>query len=135
MGLRRLLWSVFPPSEVVATCQCIREFLAGASVFTPPELEHLALRAAKDAEKTIYSVRGEHITPDHLALILVTNAVARLIPSGAYHSYRGVLNGAGQSMLETWDRAIATLTSKGRYTNVQASEDRAWIRAQIKCGG
>jgi hypothetical protein len=138
-ALRNLVWRILPPPEVTDTRRHVRTFLAdathldsGAGVFFPPEVERLALRLVSDIDRTVYSIRVDKKQPDELALILITNVLAGLLPSGRYHTYRGVLSGAGTAMLAGWERSLTQLRERGYYTDEQVQQDREWIRKQIK---
>jgi hypothetical protein len=89
----------------------------------------------KQQEKTIYSIRVDQMKPDHLALMLITNALAGRLQSGQFHTYRGVLSMTGTELLNIWDAAIKQLHAKGYYSDAKYEEDRTWIRNEIKSVG
>src|SRR5688572_1005813 len=103
--MRSLLWKVFAPYEVRLTVAQIKTFLANAAGPSLALIEPTAVSLAREAEKTVYSVRIDHMKPDHLALLLITNVVGNSIGSGSHHTYRGVLNAVGTDMLAVWSAA------------------------------
>lgn len=133
--LTRLAWKFFPPYEVTATCEQIRHFLALRTALNPPELERLAIALAKDSERTVYSIRFDRKTPEHLALILISNVLSQLLPSGRYHLYRGVLTGQGAALLQTWHEVIAELQESGYYTKEEADQDVIWMKRELLVAG
>ena len=83
----------------------------------------------------MYTIRVDKKQPDQLALMLIMNVIARLLPSGMYHVYRGLLSGAGHSMLAVWNRSLNLLCERGFYTEEEVESDRQWIYEQINGAG
>ncbi len=54
-----------------------------------------ALALAKNADRTVYSIRIGGLKPDQLALILIFNVLTRNLQSGHEHVYRGRLSIVG----------------------------------------
>src|SRR5574340_1427176 len=97
--LQRAFWKIFPPLEVKATTEEIIAFLSGYAGEYRRILEKNAIALANDADKTIYSIRIEHMKPDHLALLLISNVTGQHLSMGNYHIYRGVLRDVGNEIL------------------------------------
>lgn len=133
--MRKLFWKFFPPYEVKLTMEEVRAFLKQTAGSCPGVIEQEVLALVRDADRTVYSVRIDHMKPDHLALLLVTNVLGRHIGSGSHHTYRGVLNMVGQDLLKVWHSAQKALLDRGYVTEHEVNEDNQWIRDQIKNAG
>lgn len=129
----RLFWKVFPPYEVRLTIEEIRSFLDGA--MCRPLVEPLAIALAKNAKRTIYSIRIDGMKPDRLALLLITNVIGEQISSGSHHTNRGNLSIIGSDLLRTWSAAVSRLKERGYYTDDEAKEDMRWIEEKIAGAG
>lgn len=133
--LQRAFWKVFPPLEVKATTEEIIAFLSGYAGEYRRILEKNAIALANDAEKTIYSIRIEHMQPDHLALLLISNVTGQHLSMGNYHIYRGVLSDVGHEILAVFTRAVKTMAERGYHSPEEAEQDLAWVRKQIASAG
>lgn len=133
--MKNLLWKVFPPYEVKLTQQALKSFLDQAAGISRSAIEPELAFLAKDAEKTVYSIRIDNMKPEQLALLLVTNVIGRHIGSGRYHTYRGVLNSVGSDMHKLWNSAQQIMVERGYSTEAEATEDNLWIQKQIKNAG
>ncbi len=130
--MRKMLWKIFPPYEVKLTVEEAKVFLGQTAEICRSIVEPEIVALAKDADKTVYSVRIDRMKPDHLALLLITNVVGRHIGSGAHHTYRGVLSMKGQDMLKVWHSAQKAMMERGYATEAEVAEDNQWIQEQIK---
>lgn len=133
--MRGLLWKLFPPYEVKLTIEAIQAFLSDNAGFCRSLVEPAALALAKDAEKTVYSVRIEHMKPDHLALLIITNVLGAYICSGQYHTYRATLSIIGKDMLKVWHAAQGSMLKLGYASEAEVAEDNEWIQKQVKLAG
>jgi hypothetical protein len=127
-----IVWKIFPPYEVKVTLAEIDDFLNENASLCKDVVRCEARSLAKVAEKTVHSIRIDHLKPDQLALILITKVLGRHLSSGWYHVYRGVLSMVGSDMLKVWSAAVARLKDQGYYSSEEADEDMRWIREQIK---
>ena len=136
MGLvRSWMREVFTPYEVKITVKEAKRFLSQTATLCRRTIEPDAVTLAKDVDKTVYSIRVDRMKPDHLALLLITNVLGRHIGSGAYHTYRGVLNMVGQDMLEVWHAAQNAMRERGYATEQEAAKDNRWMKKQIRKAG
>lgn len=137
--MRALLWKVFPPPEVKCTIEEIHAFMETYTETSVPLCAPIILRdtvrLARDAEKTVYAIRIKGMKPDQLALVLISNVLARHISSGQNHTYRGALSMIGDDMLTLWSAAVAALKERGYCSDAEAEEDMRWIREQIQNAG
>jgi hypothetical protein len=133
--MHSLLWKVFSPYEVRLTVAEAKAFLAKSAGASRSLIEPAVVSLARDAEKTIYSVRIDHMKPDHLALLLITNVVGNQIGSGSHHTYRGVLNGLGTDLLAIWNGAQQALLERGYASEAEVAKDNQWIQQQIRDAG
>lgn len=79
-----------------------------------------ARAVASCAEIVIQRVRVEHMQPDELALIIISNRLAVHLSSGAYHVYRVLLSMVGQDMRALHSRVLETMVSRGYLSEVEA---------------
>jgi len=133
--VRNIFWKLFPPLEVKVTVEEIRAFLGSDAWVSRSIIEQAAIELAKDAEKTVYSIRIDRMKPDHLALFLILNVLGVRLASGQYHIYRGVLGIIGKDMLSMWTAVVREMQERGYYDDQKAKEDMQWVQKQIKNGG
>lgn len=126
--MRKMLWKLFPPFEVKLTIEEIKSFLGAHAFLSQSIIEPVAVALAKDAERTIYSIRIDGMKPDRLALLLITNVIGEQLACGQHHVYRGTLSMIGRDMLKVWTTAVSTLKERGYYTEAEAEEDIKWIK-------
>ncbi|MDP1886132.1 hypothetical protein [Polaromonas sp.] len=132
--MRKIFWKMFPPFEVRLTLEEIeRFFVVGqlcGSIIKPR-----AVALAKDAERTVYSVRIDRMKPDQLALILISNVIGEELQSGAHHVYRGVLGMIGNDMRAVWSAVQRELLARGYCDESEVAKDNEWLSRQIKDAG
>ena len=133
--MRSLLWKVFTPYEVRLTVAEVKAFLAESAGASRALIEPTVVSLARDAEKTIYSVRIDHLKPDHLALLLIINVVGNRIGSGSHHTYRGVLSVLGTDMLAIWNAAQQAMLERGYTSEAEVAKDNQWIQQQVRDAG
>ncbi|MFY3775492.1 hypothetical protein ACOSZC_15205 [Marinobacter salsuginis] len=133
--MSRLFWKLFPPYEVRLTIEEAKAFLGQSPGLSKNIIEPEVVSVAKDAEKTIYSVRIDRMKPDELALLLITNVIGRHLSSGQHHTYRGVLNMTGKDMLRVWHSAQKAMLERGFVTESQVEKDNNWVAEQVKNAG
>lgn len=126
------IWKYFPPFEVKVTVKEIHAFLETKEWFCQDIITQQVVSLAKDAEKTVYSIRNDRMKPDQLGLLLILNVLGRHLSSGQYHIYRGVLNAVGTDMLSMWTAVVQAMEDRGYYDNAKTKEDMKWIRDGIK---
>ncbi len=130
--IQKLFWKLFPPFEVRLTKEAVDAFLN-----TYPSTCTELIRAGvnnflRDTERVVYPIRIDHMKPDQLALILITNVLAEHLQSGQFHVYRGILGMVGQDMLKLWDIAAKDIRKLGYHTEEEMQKELTWIREQIK---
>lgn len=130
--IQKLLWRLFPPFEVKLTREAIDGFLGSRAKLCGSIIGSGAHELVDDTEKTLYSIRINHMKPDQLALILITNVLGRHLQSGQYHTYRGVLNMMGKDMLKVWDAAGKEMLDRRYHDESEAKKDHDWIRHEIE---
>ena len=133
--MRKLFWKLFPPYEVKLTIEEVKAILDQSAGPSKSILESAVVSIAKDAEKTIYSVRIDGIKPDELALLLITNVIGRHLSSGQHHTYRGVLNMTGKDMLRVWHTAQKAMLERKFVTESEVEKDNHWVMEQVKSVG
>lgn len=133
--MRKLIWKFFPPYEVKLTMEEAKAFLGQTADLCRSIIEQEVLVLARDADRTVYSIRIDRMKPDQLALLLITNVLGRHIGSGSYHTYRGVLSMVGQDMLKVWHSAQTTILDRGYASQQEVNEDNQWMQEQIKNAG
>ncbi|WP_305965621.1 hypothetical protein [Marinobacter salsuginis] len=133
--MSRLFWKLFPPYEVRLTIEEAKAFLGQSPGLSKNIIEPEVVSVAKDAEKTIYSVRIDRMKPDELALLLITNVIGRHLSSGQHHTYRGVLNMTGKDMLRVWHSAQKAMLERGFVTESRVEKDNNWVAEQVKNAG
>jgi len=130
--VKKLIWKFIPPYEVKLTVEEARAFLRQKAESCRSIVEPEVIALAKDAEKTVYSVRIDRMKPDHLALLLITNVLGKHIGSGSHHIYRGVLSMVGKDMLKVWHSAQNAMLERGYSSEQEVNEDNQWIQEQIE---
>lgn len=133
--MQKIIWKLFSPYEVKLTVNEAKKFLNETAQLCKNTIEPEVITLAKDAEKTVYSIRIDQMKPDQLALLLITNVIGQLISSGSFHTYRGVLSLVGQDMLKVWHSAQKTMQERGYCSEEEVAEDNNWIKRQIAAAG
>jgi len=133
--LRKLLWKLFTPYEVELTVEAVQEFLIQHAGLCKDIVEPAVMSLAREAEKTVYSIRINNMKPEQLALILITNVVGNYLGSGRYHTYRAVLGMVGSDMFKLWNVAQNVMLKSGYCTEAEIAEDNAWLRKQVQQAG
>jgi len=126
---------LFPPYEVKVTCQDIDVLLQVNDGLCNDLIRNEAIKLAKDADKTLYSIRIDHLKPDQLALILIFNVLTRNLESGWYHTYRGVLTTIGQDMLRLWHITEKEMINRGYSTPEAYAADVEGLMMSIRSVG
>ena len=112
--MRKIIWKVVPPREVRLTIKAARKFLENNSGPSSSILiSEVSSLAKADAERTIHVVRTAVMSPDHVALALVTIAINKHLGSGMHHIFRGALNMVGMDMLQVWRSAKKEIVERG----------------------
>lgn len=132
--MQQFVWKLFPPYEVRLTVDEAKAFLSGAAMCRPI-IEPKVIALAKDAEKTVYSIRIDRMKPDQLALLLVTNVVGSELASGQHHTYRGVLGMMGKDILVVWHFAQKAKLERGYCTEADVERDNQGIQRQVQEAG
>ena len=133
--MRKLFWKLFPPYEVKLTIEEVKAILDQSAGPSKSILESEVVSIAKDAEKTIYSVRIDGIKPDELALLLITNVIGRHLSSGQHHTYRGGLNMTGKDMQRVWHTEQKAMLERKFVTESEVEKDNHWVMEQVKSVG
>jgi hypothetical protein len=133
-GMHKLFWKIFPPYEVRITIEEI-EILLTQDHVCATIIKPKAVALAKDAEKTMYSIRIDRMKPDQLALILISNLIGAELQSGAHHIYRGVLSMIGNDMRAVWYKVQRELLERGYSDQGEVDKDNEWLSRQIKGAG
>jgi len=123
------------PPEVKRTVAAINEFRSQNETLAVDVAINAALALARNAKRTVYTVRIEQVKPEHLALMLITDVTGKLLQSSSYHVNRGVLSIVGKDQRTLWVRAISEMRERGYCTETKANDDLGWILKQIKEGG
>lgn len=134
--MKKLLWKLFPPAEVVAVKLEIEKYLSQSTALGVPKiLIDTALEVTQDKRAIVEAVTSENISPERIALFAIINAIADLIPTGQYHTYRGVLGMNGSEMLGIWNKAQQDAMDRGYVTEEIRREECSWLIQQIKSVG
>jgi len=133
--MQKWLWRVFPPYEVRLTVEEVKAFLEGTAGPCRSVIEPAVLALAKNAEKTVYTIRIDGMKPERLALLLTTNVIGQHLGSGWHHTYRGVLGIVGRDMLSVWHSAQRRMLDRGYISDEEMTEDNQWVQEQIKAAG
>jgi len=134
--MKKLMWKFFPPPEVTAVKSAIEKYLSESTALGAPNiLVNTALDVTQDVEAIVETVKSENISPERIALFAVINAIADLIPTGQFHTYRGVLGMTGTDMLEIWNKAQQDAVDFGYLTVEKRKEECSWLTQQIKSVG
>jgi hypothetical protein len=131
MGISQAISKLFPPHEVKATCQEINTLLQADNGLCIDIVRKEALVLAKNAEKTIYSVRINRFATDQLALTLIFNVLVRNLEGGSYHSYRGTLGMEGHDMLRLWHKTAKEMIMSGYSTEEEYAIDVEGLKSEI----
>jgi hypothetical protein len=123
------------PLEVKQTRKEIIDFLNNIDNLATDIIKKEALKHADMKDLTVASIRDDGAKVDELAFILITNAIANEIQTGAYHTYRGVLGMVGFDMKVIWNLTIDELYKRGYYTKEKADEDLEWLAKEISIVG
>jgi hypothetical protein len=135
MGISKMLGKLFPPYEVKVTCRDINVLLQSDDGLCIDIVRREALKLAKDADKTLYSIRISGFKPDQLALVLIFNVLVRNLESGWYHTYRGVLGMQGQDMLRLWHNTAKEMIKRGYSTEEEYTVDLEGLNRGIRSAG
>ena len=135
MGISKVLGKLFPPYEVKVTCQDINILLQADDGLCIDIVRREALKLAKDADKTLYSIRISGFKPDQLALILIFNVLVRNLEGGWYHVHRGVLGIQGHDMLRLWHKTAKEMIKRGYSTEEEYAIDVEGINRGIRSAG
>ena len=90
---------------------------------------------AKDADKTVYSIRINRFKPDQLALTLIFNVLVRNLEGGWYHVYRGRLGMEGHDMLRLWHKTAKEMINRGYSTEEEYAIDVEGLNKEIRSVG
>lgn len=135
MGISKLFRALFPPFEVKVTCQDIEALLRADNGLCTEIVRREAIALAKDADKTLYSIRISHFKPDQLALILIYNVLTRNLQSGCQHVYRGTLSMIGRDMLRLWHITAKEMVKRGYSTQDEYKADTEGLMSEIRSVG
>jgi len=132
--VRRLVWRLFPPTEVKAVRAHMRELLRRLSPTypLPAAFERRVLAMNGDPSRVVRLVRDEHQAADYVALVLLYSTAEALLRSGRYHLYRGVLSGEGHALNSVVTRCMAELEQRGYQTKEKTQELTQRLRDEIK---
>ena len=131
--VRKLIWKFVPPREVRLTIKAARKFLDNNSWTSTGILNsEVSSLAKEDAERTIHVVRTGAMSPDHVALALVTIAINRHLGSGMHHIYRGALNMVGMDMLKVWRSAKKEIVERGYASEKDMETANSILMEDIK---
>lgn len=83
----------------------------------------------------MHSITVDGVNPDHLMLMLTTNVIGRMIASGRFHSYRGVLNFQGQDLRRLWLKTNSLMVDLQFIDKASADKDNLWLFEQIRNAG
>lgn len=132
--MHKLLWKILPPYEVRLTIEEIEAFFSEGEM-CKDIVKPKAIALAKDAERTVYSIRIDGMKPDQLALTLISNVLGAELQSGSHHVYRGVLSTVGNDMKAAWHAVQRELQQRGYCNEDEVREDNEWLQRQIKKAG
>lgn len=135
LGISSMIRRLNQPYEVKVTCQDIDAFLRADNGLCADQIRKEALVLAKNAERTMYSIRIDRLKPDQLALILIFNVLTRNLESGCYHGYRGILTGIGHDMLRLWHITEKEMVKRGYSTKDQYDIDAEGLMMSIRSVG
>ncbi len=135
MGFSKVVGKLFPPYEVKVTCQDINTLLKTDDGLCIDIVRRDALMLAKDADKTVYSIRINGLKPDQLALTLIFNVLVRNLEGGWYHVYRGTLGMEGCDMLRLWHKTAKEMIKRGYSTEEEYAIDAEGLNREIRLVG
>ncbi|MEQ1741452.1 MAG: hypothetical protein ABL869_02975 [Candidatus Nitrotoga sp.] len=134
--MRILLWKLFPPYEVVATKNALKEFLDVHDGLARSRIEEILLGYLKRNPKTVVdSIRLNHKTPHQVALCIVVALLRIQLGSGNFHTYRDRLSMGGENMRSVWSAAVDELVKEGLESPEGAKEARAELAEDIHSAG
>lgn len=135
MKVADLFQRLFPPFEVRVTCHDIKALLRADNGLCMDIVMAEALALAKNADRTVYSIRISQMKPDQLALTLIFNVLTRRLQSGSQHVYRGMLSIIGRDMLRLWHVTAKELITRGYSTQEEYEADVKGLTEEIRSVG
>ena len=123
------------PREVRITLGAAKAFSAQNPGLTNHLVLPRVLELIKDVRKTMHSITVDGVNPDHLMLMLTTNVIGRMIASGEFHSYRGVLDFQGQDLRRLWLKTNSVMVDLQFIDKASADKDNLWLFEQIRNAG
>ena len=135
MGISKVIGKLFPPYEVKVTCQDINTLLQADNGLCIDIVRREAIMLAKDADKTMYSIRINRFKPDQLALTLIFNVLVRNLEGGWYHVSRGTLGMEGRDMLRLWHKTAKEMIKRGYSTEEEYAIDVEGLNREIQSVG
>lgn len=130
--MKKVLWRIFPPIELTATKSNATSFVMAHTVATRDAVLNRIFHLLNDTERTVYSIRCDHLKPQHLALLLVSNVTSTMLQTGQYHTYRGVLNAQGSELLNLFILSVEFMLEGGFTSAEETEKDHQWILQQIR---
>jgi len=137
MGIKYILTNLLrrEPTEVKTCIYEMNRIEQESNCMAFKEIKPALVSLIKDADKTVYSIKNNGLSPATLVNLLITNVISKTLPSGKYCTYRGVLSLQGNELLRLWDYCVNNLETYNYHSKEQANEDKRWIRHQIReCG-
>lgn len=125
---------LFPLYEARVTREAAEALLQHAQA-SRAVLQPAVQRALADVETTVYSIRIDHMRPDQIALMLLTNVIGEELGSGRHHVYRGRLGVVGLDMQRMWNAAQDLMVERGYASGDERKEDDAWLQRQVSGAG
>ena len=119
-----IVGKLFPPQEVRNTVRHIKHFLRDNASFSRSIIQTSAINLAKQTEKTVNFIKNDNHEPEHLALLLITNVIAKKIVKREYTLGSGLV---ARDMLKVWEIATRRMRDKYYYSEEEYQKDCAWI--------
>ncbi|WP_292448675.1 hypothetical protein [Methylibium sp.] len=135
MGIRAAVWRVAPPREVRLTLNAIDAFLRQVGGPGGGVVRDSARQLAKEAERTVVSIRTEGMDPNDLALLLVSNAAGEMIRSGEHHVHRAKLSMLGTDLLRVFTAAVERRRELNYQSADEAADDVRWVQERVAEAG
>jgi hypothetical protein len=90
------------------------------------------LRILRLHKKTILKSLSDGESPKVIALAQIANVTGDMLESGNYHLYRGLLNPAGENLLEAFNKALLGMVEADGATHAEITEQLKSVLLAIR---
>jgi hypothetical protein len=121
----------FTPREVKWTRSAFEALRSADPDLTDPAFVKLVRLRIDDKERTKSTIIDGGLSPEAVAVLIITNVAWDWIISGQLHAYRGTLSMRGKIILRVFDRYSDRLVGHGIKRPEESTEEKKVLRSEI----